>query len=80
MTNGYYPSMQTLISQAKRSEEWAYLSGSPPLEEGEVYIRPYDVLLMALKEAVEQVEFLKGHQHVWDEGSYCIHCGNDGRA
>lgn len=53
----------------------------------EVDEMPYDVLIRqvgdlagALEKEVRHLQFLRVHDHDWDERDVCIHCGADGRA
>lgn len=71
-----YNIIQDLINRAKRDAE-AYDLAGLTVEEG---THPYDHLIRLFKDAIVEVNILKGHVHKWNENGYCMICGADGRA
>jgi hypothetical protein len=67
-----------LIKKANKNEEYYSLGG--PYDPDDGVVPPLAKLEEELQEALERVQFLRKHVHEWDDDSYCIHCGADGRA
>lgn len=73
-----YPTLSEQIDNsiyhASRFAETASLTGEAAPSEG------YDAIEAILERALSRVDFLRMHEHEWDDCNICFHCGADGNA
>jgi hypothetical protein len=74
-----FTALEGAKEKANRDKEMQVLTGVYEDEQGEPH-DPYQALEEMLVKALQEVRFLRLHQHVWSEDDRCSACGADGRA